>query len=223
MNNKVALAAAALWIVAHPLCAQSPTTESDLLVKLKGITEVEPEPAPSAPSTPAKVTEITATQEASFDNAKQVAVFLGNVRVTDPQFKLTCKKLTAYLKKAAPATTAAASPAPADSAEPADSGGGGLRSAVAEGSVVIVQEKPDAEGGGVTRYVGRSDRAEYDAVTGNMRLIGSPQVQEGINLHIATDPSTVMVLRRDGRTMNTIGPSRTIISEKPVENPSPRQ
>src|SRR4051794_31452427 len=52
-----------------------------------------PTPDPKAP------TEITCVKETTFDEKTRVAVFLGEVKVNDPQFKLSCDKLTAYLKK----------------------------------------------------------------------------------------------------------------------------
>lgn len=226
MNRVAALALVGLLWAGQHATAQAPATEAELLTKIKAIETVQPSPTPAEPAAPVKagnVTEITATKEASFDNAKHVAVFIGDVRVKDPQFLLTCQKLTAYLKKASISENGNARPAasPKPAASPAPNGGG-LEKAIAEGNVVIVQEKPSEDGKKTTRYVGRADRAEYDAVGGEMRLIGSPQVQEGINLHLGTDPSTVMIMHRDGRTMRTEGPSRTLISDKPVDNPAPR-
>lgn len=217
--NKNALLAATLLALAPSLCAQTPTTEAELIAKLKQVEAVSAPTPPPAPAVPAKVTEITATREASFDNEKQVAVFVGDVRVTDPQFKVTSERLTVFFKKKTPKVKAAPSPAPAATSAPGEKDGG-LEKVVAEGKVVIVQEKPNASGKGVTRYIGRADRAEYDAVGGLMRLIGSPEVQEGINLHLATSPSTVMIMHRDGRAMRSEGPTRTIISEKPAEDPT---
>jgi hypothetical protein len=39
-----------------------------------------------------------------------------------------------------------------------------------------------------------------------------PQLQQGINNHISTEKTTVMVLNRDGR-LNTTGGSKTVIVE----------
>ncbi len=219
MNKNAPIAAAALLALATSLRAQAPTTEAELLAKLKQVEAVTAPTPPPAPAVPPKVTEITATEGASFDNEKQVAVFVGDVRVNDPQFKLTSERLTVFFQKKTPKVKAAPSPAPAATPAPEEKDGG-VEKVIAEGKVVIVQEKPNANGKGVTRYVGKAARAEYDAVGGLMRLIGSPQVQEGINLHIATSPSTVMIMYRDGRAMRSEGPTRTVISEKPAEDPT---
>ena len=63
-------------------------------------------------------TEITATQEAQFDTKTRSGVFIGNVKVVDPQFTLTSNRLTVHLNK--------------------DEDGGGLNEAEAQGNVVIV-------------------------------------------------------------------------------------
>ncbi len=165
-------------------------------------------------------TEINAL-EATFDQKANEAVFIGNVVVTDPEFNVKCDKLTAHLKTAekTPETTAGKGPKPATPApaEPRKKGGNsGLRKAVAEASegnrVTITQDKPDADGKPQHSY-GEADRAAYDAVTGDIVLTGSPKIQQGINLIIATAPGTVMTLNRDGH-MNAKGPHKTIIVDK---------
>jgi hypothetical protein len=39
-----------------------------------------------------------------------------------------------------------------------------------------------------------------------------PEIQQGINRHIATSPGTRMIIQRDGRA-TTEGPSRTVITD----------
>ena len=137
---------------------------------------------------PGAKTEITAQKEATFDEKKNVAVFVGSVRVDDPSFLLSSYRLTVTLL-------------------PDRSG---IERAVAEGNVVIVQRtKDDAENKGA---VGRAQRAEYVPATGRATISGSPQIQQGINSHIATSPGTRMILHRDGRA-STVGPSRTVITD----------
>ena len=63
-------------------------------------------------------TEITATQEAQFDTKTRIGVFIGNVKVVDPQFTMTSDRLTVHLNK--------------------DEEGGGLNDAEANGNVIIV-------------------------------------------------------------------------------------
>ncbi|MHA3773834.1 LptA/OstA family protein [Verrucomicrobiota bacterium sgz303538] len=177
-------------------------------------------------------TEITA-QEASFDQKTHQAVFGGQVVVKNPEFTITCDKLTAFLRNennkaatpaketsptgsAKPATTVAAAPAPA---KPAAKGpdSGGLEKAIAEGSVVITQDRTDADGN-VSHNVGHSRRAVYESATGDVILTGRPEVQQGINTCIATDDSTVIILNREGR-MKVIGPHKTVIKDAP-DNPT---
>lgn len=207
-------------------------------------TVAKPRLSPGANATPAPEkkgpTEITAEKEATFDDKAHVAIFLGAVHVVDPQFTLTADKVTAYLKKETGAVAPSATPksGPNETASPtpgarvsppnenaktarsndnsADSGGG-LDRAVAEGNVVIVQDKPDPDGGPPEHYVGKGERADYDTKTGNIVLSGWPQVQQGINSHVATEGSTVMTLNRSG-TIKTEGKSKTVIEDSSRDN-----
>jgi len=182
--------------------------EKDLLNQIDQLGTATPQPrtspagkAPKPGGTPAPQqgpTEITCTKEANFDNKSRRAVFIGTVKVKDPQFTLTSDKLVAILRD----NTAAAG-AKKDS---------GLEKATADGNVIIIQDKPSEDGGPPKRYVGKAEHAEYDASTGDVTLTGWPQVQQGINNQVATEASTVMILNRDGR-MKTIGGSKTVIQE----------
>ena len=181
-------------------------------------------PAEEAPAKPAIKKEKGPTQidalEATFDQKANEAVFIGEVVVTDPEFNVKCDKLTAHLKGAEKAGVATAgtgpkpgTPAPA---EPKKKSASGLRRAVAEASVgkrvLITQDKPDAEGK-PQHSVGEADKATYDAVTGDIVLTGKPEIQQGINLVIATAQSTKMTLNRDGH-MHAEGPTKTVIVDK---------
>lgn len=152
-------------------------------------------------------TEIDAL-EATFDQKANLAVFIGEVVVKDPEFNVKCDKLTAHLKSAKPA-------APNGTATK-KSGGGGLQKAIAEANpgsrVVITQDKKDADGT-IQHSEGEADRATYDAVTGDIVLTGKPEIQQGINRVIATAPGTKMTLNRDGH-MRADGPVKTIIVDK---------
>jgi len=132
-------------------------------------------------------TEITAEKEATFSDKDNRAVFVGSVRIKDPAFLLNCDRLTVFLNKDR----------------------SGIDRAVAEGNVVIVQqtESRDQEAA-----VGRAERAEYVPSTGTVTLIGRPEIQQGINRHLAANDSTRMILNRDGRA-TTEGPSRTVITD----------
>jgi len=137
--------------------------------------------------------------------------------VKDTQFTINCDKLTAYLRKEATQGGEKATPKPAltgtAGTTPAKNSGSGLERAIAEGNVLIVQEKAAEGGNDAQRNVGRCQKAEYNANSGDVTLSGRPQVQQGANTQVATDDSTVMIMNRDGRTMKTIGPSKVIIQE----------
>jgi lipopolysaccharide export system protein LptA len=163
-------------------------------------------------------TEITATQEAQFDTKTRTGVFIGNVKVVDPQFTLTADRLTVHLNR--------------------DEDGGGLNDADAQGNVVIVHvNQPKTQGTPAqtagaptpapgtaasgtpakaqqpTTSTGKSDRALYEAKDGSITLTGWPQVTQGGNTHIATAPGVKMVLFKDGR-MQTYGSTRTLIEDR---------
>ena len=228
---------ARLALCACVLLASNLFAENDLRLSLSetGLELNSDAPKPSArqkpPTPPAaekKATEITCTGETTFDAKAGVAVFIKEVKVNDPQFALTADKLTGYLKKSAkesagkatPTPDPAPSPTPA-AAKPNTAGpASGLDRAVAEGHVVITQDKVDEKTGETTHYVGKGARAEYDAATGNMTLTGWPQIQQGLNNQVATEEGTVMTMDKDGH-LTTKGPSMTVIKSetKPAKTP----
>ena len=132
-------------------------------------------------------TEITAQKEATFSEKENQAIFIGDVKVKDPAFLLSADRLTVYLNK----------------------GRSGIDRAVAEGNVVIVQQTSNPSEKGA---IGRSREAVYIPATGMVTLSGWPEVQQGINRHIATTPTTRMIMHRDGRA-TTEGASRTMITD----------
>jgi lipopolysaccharide export system protein LptA len=189
-------------------------------------------------------TEITAKEEVDFDANAHTAIFVGNVKVIDPQFTMTTDKLTVWMNK--------------------QEDGGGIKDAQADGNVIIVhvnqsKDKTQTADGsasprttpvantavtpsattfgnssvfgpspspspGATPPVldtGRAQKALYNAKQDAVTLIGWPQVTQGLNTHIATEEGTRMVLYRDGR-LQTFGPSRTVIEDKKsMGSPSP--
>src|SRR5438309_5839075 len=136
-------------------------------------------------------TEIYA-DEAFFDSTKNIGIFTGRVKVTDPRFNLQSDKLTVFITKGQ---------------------NQGLEKAIAEGNVGLVRDRPDPNGGPPTRAVGRADKATYTATTGDVELRGTPRVQEGPNMHVATSPDTVMIINQNSQ-LTTHGPSRTVIRQQ---------
>ena len=140
-------------------------------------------------------TEIYA-DEAFFDSAKNMGIFSGRVKVVDPRFNLQSDKLTVFITKGQNQS---------------------LEKAIAEGNVGLVRDRPDPNGGSPTRAVGRADKATYTANTGDVELVGTPRVQEGPNLHVATSPDTVMIVSQNSQ-LRTHGPSRTEIVQQPDQD-----
>ncbi len=135
------------------------------------------------------------SDEAFFDSTKNMGIFSGRVKVVDPRFNLQSDKLTVFITKGESQS---------------------LERAIAEGNVGLVRDRPAANGGAPTRAVGRCDKATYTAATGDVELTGTPRVQEGPNLHVATSPDTVMVIGQNSQ-LRTHGPSRTEIVQQPKE------
>ena len=139
-------------------------------------------------------TEIYA-DEAFFDSTKNKGIFSGRVKVIDPRFNLQSDKLTVFITKGQNQS---------------------LEKAIAEGNVGLVRDRPDPNGGAPTHAVGRADKATYTAATGDVELRGTPRVQEGANMHVATSPDTVMIINQNSQ-LSTHGPSRTEIRQQPDE------
>jgi lipopolysaccharide transport protein LptA len=140
-------------------------------------------------------TEIYA-DEAFFDSTKNMGIFSGRVKVVDPRFNLQSDKLTVFITKGQNQS---------------------LEKAIAEGNVGLVRDRPDPNGGHPTRAVGRADKATYTANNGDVELVGTPRVQEGPNLHVATSPDTVMIVSQNSQ-LRTHGPSRTEIVQQPDQD-----
>src|SRR5213595_2966360 len=136
-------------------------------------------------------TEIYA-DEAFFDSTKNMGIFSGRVKVIDPRFNLQSDKLTVFITKGQNQS---------------------LEKAIAQGNVGLVRDRPDPNGGAPTHAVGRADKATYTAATGDVELQGTPRVQEGANMHVATSPDTVMIINQNSQ-LRTHGPSRTEIHQE---------
>src|SRR5690242_11348362 len=140
--------------------------------------------------------EPTTTQiyadEAFFDSTKNMGIFSGRVKVVDPRFNLQSDKLTVFITKGQNQS---------------------LEKAIADGNVGLVRQRPNPSGGPPTLAIGRADKATYIAATGDVELRGTPRVQEGLNMHVATSPDTVMVINQNSQ-LTTHGPSRTEIHQE---------
>ena len=170
-------------------------------------------------------TEITA-DAAEFNNKTHIAIFIGNVVVKNPEFNVVCDKLTAYLKHdEKPATPPGEKPKPVTGATPAPKSKGGLEKAIAEmngkGRVIITQDKSDVDDP-TGHSIGKSDKAVYNAVTGEVTLTGWPEVKQGPNTGVAVEEGTVMIMTRDGKMRTEKGRTKFLIQdsgEKPAGKP----
>jgi lipopolysaccharide transport protein LptA len=182
----------------------SPKAEKPAKAKAKNKDKKKDDKSPGTnlfgPGAAGQSNEPTTTEiysdEAFFDSTKNIGIFSGRVKVIDPRFNLQSDKLTVFITKGENQS---------------------LEKAVAEGNVGLVRDRPAANGGPPTRAVGRCDKATYMATTGDVELTGTPRVQEGPNLHVATSPDTVMVISQNSQ-LRTHGPSRTEIVQQPKED-----
>ena len=215
------------------LCSTTLWAENEFRVSTEtGLEPEKPKPvvaekkARQAPIAEKKATEITCTGETSFDAKAGMAIFIKEVKVNDPQFALTADKLTAYLKKSPKEAKSGTSPTPNPSPTPAakadetKSPASGLDRAVAEGNVVITQDKLDEKTGEVTHYIGKGTKADYNATSGEMTLSGWPQIQQGLNNQVATEEGTLRIMDKDGH-LRTKGPSMTVIKSEPKPETKP--
>src|SRR5437764_13372469 len=189
------------WITAAPAGSPAPTkAEKPPKAKAKNKDKDDKSPAtnlfgPGAAgqqSNGPTTTEIY-SDEAFFDSTKNMGIFSGRVKVLDPRFNLQSDKLTVFITKGENQS---------------------MEKAIAEGNVGLVRDRPAANGGAPTRAVGGSDKAPYTANSGDVELVGTPRVQEGPNMHVATSPDTVMVISQNSQ-LRTHGPSRTEIVQQP--------
>ena len=245
MKNRSILAITFCIVITGALAAQpSPKSKQSKSAAARNVTS--PTPASSASPVAKKEkkqndllqgstqnkgpTEIT-SRETQFDGQSRTGVFIGTVKVIDPDFTMTTDKLTVHMAK--------------------QEDGGGLSSAEADGNVIIVhaneaKNKAGTDAGGAATpnpsptpainsaladppgpgasptpplvlSTGRAQKALYDAKDQSVTLIGWPQITQGVNTHISTEEGTRMILYRDGR-LKTIGGSRTIIQDKSQAN-----
>jgi len=197
----IAWATAARWpgqIAAAPAGSPVPVKKAEKVAKKKedkpSGTNLFGSSAAGLQSNEPTTTEIY-SDNAYFDSTKNMGIFNGRVKVIDPRFNLQSDKLTVFITKGQNQS---------------------LERAIAEGNVGLVRDRPDPNGGAPTRAVGRADKATYIAATGDVELRGTPRVQEGLNMHVATSPDTVMVINQNSQ-LTTHGPSRTEIRQQPNE------
>ena len=119
----------------------------------------------------------------------------------DPEFGLSCEKLSIYLKKPVepPPVGAAPNPKPQNGAD----AGSGIDKAIAEVDVIITMDKPDANGK-PQRYIGRAKKAIFDNASGVLTLSGWPQITESMSGSVSKqilsrEEGCVIVIDRAGK------------------------
>ncbi len=191
MNRLFSFTLFCLAILSWPVCAappsEKPTMSPDLGAEPTGTKDPFGVKGLTKDRPKDAKTEITSKKQATFDNATSVAEFEGSVVVKDPQFTLFCDQLRVTLGKDRK----------------------GLQLVEAFGNVIIVQDNTD-DAGKKVKATGRSGKAVYEPVSGDITLTVWPSVQHDINMQVATEEGTVMTLNRNGK-MTTKGGSRTVI------------
>ena len=239
-RHRHATLVAALFALAARVSAEGGTNETNGRpgLDISGIESprLTPPAVPAEPAVPAAKpekrpkgpTEITA-REATFDNRIHLATFTTEVLVRDPEFGLSSDRLTVYMKK--PPVPSAEKPEakPDPKAEPKakapGESGSGIEKAVAEGSVIITQDKLDANGK-PEHYTGKARRAVFDNTTGTLTLYGWPQISQSIggNLSkqiISREESCVITLNRAGK-IDVKGFHTSTLQDAADLNQSPR-
>ncbi len=191
-----------------------------------------PKPAPLRPTTLDNPDErgknkviITAKGAAFFDPATSIGLFTEDVEVHHPQFYIQCDEFEIHLippeKQGKEGEKKPEDPkAGGKKEEPAKPKGDAasnesVKMAIARGRRVIIEKL--TETGDV--QVGTCRHATYQGASEDTILRDFPQVQRGQHLQIATDPSTYMVIKKNGE-LKTYGPSRTeILQESEMKKP----
>ncbi len=178
---------------------------------ISGIESLPDSNAPRAKSEkrPTGPVEITA-HEATYDNRTNIAIFSNEVVVKHPEFGLSSDRLTVTIKstflKNMDQPDGKAKPAEEKNKAPAEkpkSNEGALEKVVAEGHVIMTQDKLDGNGM-PQRYTGKAARAVYESKTDTLKLYGWPQISQSIGGNIskqivAREESCVIILDRAGK------------------------
>lgn len=160
--------------------------------------------------------DITAQKSSFFDADNNYAIFSGDVKARHPQMYIECEELELFMtkqegaslggpkpKKTGPAAKDAdilASPKKAaNSAPPIDK-------ADARGPMVTI-EKISEDG---KLQIGHCKHLIYDGKTERTTLLEWPQLQDGNQLHKATEAGCIMIIEKTGK-LTTTGGHETII------------
>jgi len=172
----------------------TPQSGDEEPIQVKQPPSLDIEPAKSLINPGDSVLEVFAQESVSFDADSRKAVFKGDVKAVHPTFQMRTNSLTVTIKK----------------------GGGGIETAEASGRVLFVYQDPDQKDpdtGEPIKSMGKAGRAVLNMDSGQVKLYGYPQLQQGANLIVGTSSSTVITLSRDGKHRIN-GPSKTQILDR---------
>lgn len=173
-----------------------------------------PTPAPTpAPRTdtskpPGKSDQTTIKVECDgglyFDNEAGVLAYLKNIRLTEPQFKLTCShELKVFLEKK-PEKPAADKPGTNQKKEKEKnlSSFGDLQLIIASGSVKVTRKDENGK-----LFIASAETASYNAKTGEMILRGGlPRLQQSANQFLqARTPGSYIRIHKNGKLVTSQG------------------
>jgi lipopolysaccharide export system protein LptA len=200
------LCALLVGIVTSTVTAQTPTPETLPTIALK-----QPEP---------KGTEHTTidSNALDFDTKASTATFTGDVTVLSPQFRITTDgKFVVQMKKDSkkPALTAVTAAAAVGTGLSQASDTSNIEFADADGRMVTV-EKKDKDG---KLKKGTARHMHYDGKTGDVTLRDNPQVQDGMHMIIGIEPTTKIILSKDGK-LSVFGRARTELIQPAGAKPS---
>ncbi len=84
------------------------------------------------------------------------------------------------------------------------------------GRVKVIDPRFNLQSDKLTVFITKGQNQSLEKATGDVELRGTPRVQEGANMHVATSPDTVMIINQNSQ-LSTHGPSRTEIRQQPDE------
>ncbi|MDB6133452.1 MAG: hypothetical protein JWM59_1695 [Verrucomicrobiales bacterium] len=174
---------------AEPVLSRSMPTSAVLPLRVENtVMEKLPESLPAFDEPAIGSVDIQSAGRTEHDQKNNKVIYTGRVELNDKVVHLRGDRVEVFLKKT----------------------GNGIERLEASGHVML---RAQAGQPGSARMVS-AGRVIYRPATGEITLREKPEVREGGKggrAHVSTSPSTVMVIKSDGRIL-TEGPNRTIIA-----------
>ncbi len=167
----------------HPQEVSETRSEGPRSVPTSALAEKLPETLPVFAAPASGKVDIQSVDQTEHDQANNKVIYTGKVELNSSSVRLRGDRVEVFMKK-----------------------GGGIERLAASGHVLLRTQATE-HGPGRMASAGHAD---YNLTTGEITLKDSPKVQEEGKSHVSTAPTTVMVLKADGRIL-TDGPNRTLI------------